>query len=134
MLPIYELLFTIFVTLAMWFPTTPETSSTLLTCLGRNEVYFEFDYFTPGGHSRTKAYCQIENTFGQYLCYGTLVVGILIASNVLDLYLLFMILKVMKNQTQSVASMLSAESLTKRQRYVKVRNLGSGLFDPKLHL
>ena len=117
-LPMFEFLFTCLVSLAMWFPTTPETSSTLLTCLGRNEVYFDFDYFTPGGHSRARAYCQIENTFSQYICKGTLVIGILVASNILDLYLLFCILRVMKTQTKSVASMLSTEALTTRQRYL----------------
>ena len=112
----FELLLTTIVTLSMWFPTSPSTSSTLLSCLGRNEVYFDFDYFVKGGHSRTKEYCQIQSTLGRYTCYTTLGIELLVASNVLDFLLVKRILQVMKLQTQSVASMISPESLSSRQR------------------
>ena len=115
-IPYFELLFTAIVTLAMWFPTSPSTSSTLLSCLGRNEVYFDFDYFVKGGHSRTKEYCQIQSILGRYTCYATLGIELLVASNVLDFLLVKKILQVMKLQTQSVASMISPESLSSRQR------------------
>ena len=115
-IPLIEVLFTSVVALAMWFPTSPSTSSTLLSCLGRNEVYFDFDYFVKGGHSRTKEYCQIQNTLGKLACNSTLGVGLIVASNILDFYFVMKILEVMKLQTQSVASMISPESFSLRQR------------------
>ena len=115
-IPYFELLFTSIVTLAMWFPTSPSTSSTLLSCLGRNEVYFDFDYFVKGGHSRTKEYCQMQSIFGRFTCYATLGIELLVASNIIDFLLVKKILQVMKLQTQSVASMISPESLSTRQR------------------
>ena len=112
------MVFTTIVALAMFWPSTPETSSTLLSCLGRHEVYFEFDYFTAGGHSRQRSYCVIENTVGRYFCKGTLTLGVLVASNFIDFYFLLKILTVMKTSTQSVSRMISPESLKVRQRFV----------------
>ncbi len=53
---------------AQWIPTTPETQSLIMNCLGKNEWYFEFDYFTPGGYSRVKKYCQFDSLACVLIC------------------------------------------------------------------
>ena len=70
-LVIVELLFALFTTIFLWLPTSPENSSFVLNCLGVDDViYFEFDYFIPGGYSRKKQNCFINNIIGKYVCQG----------------------------------------------------------------
>jgi hypothetical protein len=50
-----ELLFGVIATFFLWLPTEPENSSFVLSCLGEDDaIYFDFDYFTPGGYTRNK--------------------------------------------------------------------------------
>ena len=70
-LVIVELLFALFTTIFLWLPTSPENSSFVLNCLGIDDaIYFEFDYFIPGGYSRKKQNCFIDNIIGKYFCQG----------------------------------------------------------------
>lgn len=111
-----EIIVALVVSFFAWLPTTPETQSTILNCLGRNEVFFDFDYFTPGGHDRKKAYCQLENGFFKYTCSGVLFLGCMVASNLVEIGLNYALFKEIKDQTDSVASMLSSTAFLKRKR------------------
>ena len=113
-----ELLFTSLSTLFIWLPKSPENSSFLLNCLGNDEIYFDFDFFTPGGHSRKKQHCLIENLAGKYICQGTLILLVLVGSNICDFFLTSAVLYEMKKSTISVKSMLSKSAFATRKRYV----------------
>lgn len=105
------------ISLAHWLPTTPETKPLILKCLGRgSEVFFDYDFFVPGGHSRKRQYCVIDNIIGKYACYVTLIVGVLFWSNILEIFFTAKVLIYMRNQTKSIAFMVSKDAFSKRNR------------------
>ena len=113
-----EVVFTSLTTLFLWLPTSPENSSFVLNCLGNDEViYFDFDFFTPGGYSREKKNCLIDNLVGRYICFGTLILLLLICSNIFEIYLTTAVLFELKKNTASAKSMLSRASFASRKRY-----------------
>ena len=113
-----ELLFVLVSALFLWLPNIPENSSGILNCLGNDDVtYFKYDYFTPGGYSRKKEYCQLDNIFGKYICKGSLALLTLISSNLLEIYLISPVMFEMKKSTESVMQLLSKESFADRKRY-----------------
>ena len=103
--------------LAFWYPTIPETQPTILNCLGRQELFFEFDYFTPGGHRRSKKYCQIDNVLGKYACMGAIFVSTVLGANVMEIFFNINVLIAVKNQTRNTSSMLSRTAFESRKRY-----------------
>ena len=114
-----ELIFALVTTIFLWLPNGPENSSFILNCLGDDDVtYFKYDYFTPGGYSRKKKYCQLDNIVGKYICQGSLVLLMLIASNLLEIYLTSVVMFEIKKSTKSVMHLLSKKSLADRKRYL----------------
>ena len=114
-----ELLFVLVSALFLWLPNIPENSSGILNCLGNDDVtYFKYDYFTPGGYSRKKEYCQLDNIFGKYICKGSLALLMLICSNLLEIYLTSAVMFEIKKNTESVVQLLSKKSFADRKRYV----------------
>ena len=114
-----ELLFVLVSALFLWLPNIPENSSGILNCLGNDDVtYFKYDYFTPGGYSRKKEYCQLDNIFGKYICKGSLALLTLISSNLLEIYLTSAVMFEMKKSSESVMQLLSKKSFADRKRYI----------------
>ena len=114
-----ELLFALVTTIFLWLPNGPENSSFILNCLGDDDVtYFKYDYFTPGGYSRKKKYCQLDNMIGNYVCNGSLTLLMLISSNLPEIYLTSRVMFEMKKSTKSVTQLLSRKSLADRKRYL----------------
>ena len=112
-----ELVFALMATLFLWIPNGPENSSFVLNCLGEDDlIYFEFDYFTPGGHSRKKKYCNFDNIAAKYFCQGSLVLLGLVASNILEIFLTSAVMFEMKKSTTSVTNLLSKNALADRKR------------------
>ena len=116
---IVELLFVLVTTTFLWLPNVPENSSFVLNCLGDdNIIYFKYDYFTPGGYSRKKYRCQLDNIIGKYICHGSNVLIGLICSNLLEIYLTSVVMSEIKKSTKSVMQLLSRKSLEDRKRYM----------------
>ena len=123
-----ELLFALVTAVFLWLPNIPENSSGVLNCLGNDDViYFKYDYFTPGGYSRKKKYCQLDNIIGKYICQGSLALLVLICSNVLEIYLTSVVMFEIKKSTNSVMHLLSKKSLADRKRYITF-NFCFGIF------
>ena len=102
----------------LWLPNIPENSSVVLNCIGNDDViYFKYDYFTHGGHSRKKDYCQLDNIIGKYICHGSLALLMLVSSNLLEIYLTSAVMFEMKKSTESVMQLLSKKSFADRKRY-----------------
>ena len=98
-------------------PTGPENSSMILNCLGQDDViYFNYDYFIPGGYSRVKKFCRYDNIIGRSLCQGYLVLLALLTSNIFEIFLTSAVMLEMKKSTASVTEMLSRKSLAERKR------------------
>ena len=113
-----EVLVALLIAITHCLSTTPGSQSMILNCLGRNEVFFEFDYFIIGGHQRGKgAYCQIENGFGKCFCYGTIISVFILESNLFEIYLIGKVIKEMKENTNDSANMLSRKAFQERKRY-----------------
>ena len=124
-----ELIFGLIATFFLWLPTGPENSSFILNCLGKDDaIYFDFDYFTPGGYSRKKKYCHFENVFGKYLCDGFLAVLVIITSNIFEVFFTSAVVLKMKKSTASVTEMLSSKAIAHRKRYVVCKFIGSHQF------
>ena len=114
-----ELVFALVTTIFLWLPTGPENSSFIHSCLGHDELtYFKYDYFTPGGYSRKKKYCQFDNMIGKYACNGSLTLLMLISSNLVEIYLTSTVMIEIKKSTESVTQLLSRKSLADRKRYL----------------
>ena len=114
-----ELLFALVVAVFLWLPNI--NSSGILNCIGRDDVtYFKYDYFTPGGYSRKKKFCQLDDIIGKYICQGSLALLVLISSNLFEVYLTFAVMFEIKKSTKSVTQLLSRKSLADRKRYVQL--------------
>jgi hypothetical protein len=115
-----ELLFALVTTIFLWLPNIPENSAPIHRCRGDDVVtYFKYDYFTPGGYSRKKKYCQLDNIIGKYICQGSLALLVLISSNLLEIYLTSTVMFEIKKSTKAVTELLSRKSLADRKRYVQ---------------
>ena len=116
-----ELLFALVSAVFLWLPNIPENSSGVLNCLGNDDVtYFKYDYFTQGGYSRKKEYCQLNNIIGKYICKGSLALLLLISSNLLEIYLTSAVMFEIKKSTESVMQLLSKKSFADRKRYILI--------------
>ena len=112
-----EAVFALTATLVLWMPTGPENTSTILNCLGKDDVmYFEYDYFTPGGYSRKKKFCNYDNIIGKSLCQGCLILVALLTANILEMFLTYAVMSKMKKSTASATKILSIKSLGERKR------------------
>ena len=112
-----EAVYALTATLILWMPTGPENTSTILNCLGKDDVmYFEYDYFTPGGYSRKKKFCNYDNIIGKSLCQGCLILVALLTANILEMFLTYAVMSKMKKGTASATKVLTIKSLTERKR------------------
>ena len=112
-----EVIFTMIISLSQGLPTTHGSQSMILNCLGRNELFFDFDYFATGGYDRQKwEYCDLENPLGRFSCLSVLIIGVAVESNLLEIYLTGIILLKMKEQTTNAASILSKKDFQSRKR------------------
>jgi hypothetical protein len=108
-------------TIFLWLPNIPENSSSVLNCIGNDDViYFEYDYFTPGGYSRKNKYCQLNNIIGKYICQGFLGLLMLISSNLLEIYLTLAVMFEIKESTKNAMQLLSKKSFADRKRYILI--------------
>ena len=104
-----EVVYALTASFILWMPTGPENSSMILNCLGKDDViYFEYDYFIPGGYSRKQKFCVYDNIIGRFLCQGYIVL--------LAIFLTSAVMLEMKKSTASVIEMLSRKSLAERKR------------------
>jgi hypothetical protein len=109
-------------TLIQRYPPSPHTAGghLLLTCLGRPEVFYDFDYFKEGGeyaNVRGISPCLERSGLLWLVCVGAQGVKVAISSNLTEVYFLGHILVSMKKQTNGIAPMLSPRSLESRTRY-----------------
>ena len=112
-----EVLFSIAYSVLFSLPRYPEGNSRINNCKGRNEVFFDYDYFVLGGISRgSDEYCIIENPFGKYACEAYIVIAIVICSNFCEIFFLGRIVMFMKNQTISVKEFLTKSVFEDRRR------------------
>jgi hypothetical protein len=107
------------------FPPSPYTAGghTLLTCLGRPEVFYDFDYFKEGGgyaniHGITP--CLERSGLSWLVCVGAQGVKLAISSNLTEVYFLGHVLVSMKRQTNRIAPLLTPRSLECRHRFKKI--------------
>ena len=87
-----------------------------LHCMGQDEVFYSYDYFYNGGYSAEKEVCNYENLVFSVPCTITFISGILVWSNLIDIYLLFRIIHSLKHQTNSVHDLLTPRALMQRRR------------------
>ena len=114
-----EVLFTICISLAQWFPTTPGSQSVIINCLGRNEIFFDFDYFAIGGNNRKNwEHCDFESPVAKLSCFTTLVIGFTVQSNLIEIFLTGRVLWEMKNSTNASASLMTRQAYQNRKRYI----------------
>ena len=112
-----EVIFSMIISVSQAFPTTPGSQGMILNCLGRNELFFEFDYFTPGGYSRQNwKFCDFENPLAKFSCLSALIIGVVVESNLLEIYMTGTILLKMKAQTNKSAFLLSKKDFQSRKR------------------
>ena len=112
-----EVIFSMIISLSQAFPTTPGSQGLILNCLGRNELFFEFDYFTPGGYSRHKwKFCYFDNPFGKFSCLSALIIGVIVESNLLEIYMTGTIILKMRAQTNKSASLMTKKDFQSRKR------------------
>ena len=83
-------------------------------CRGRYETFYDFDYFQKGGFTSSSVsdLCYYPTIY----CQVTLIVNILMVSNVIDMIFIFKIIMVMKSTTKSVANLLTTKALYERKR------------------
>ena len=117
MIMVGEVLFSLGFGAFFLIPRYPEGNPVANNCKGRNEVYFEFDYFVSGGISRGGGqYCMIENPLGKYACYTLIGLAIVVCSNLFEIYFLGQIVMSMKAQTESVKQYLTKSLFEERKR------------------
>jgi hypothetical protein len=109
-------------TIIMSYPISPLVGlgKNLLTCLGRTELFYDFDYFKEGG-GYANIYgvspCLERSGSLWLLCVGTQSLRMAIGSNLAEIYFLGHILVSIKKQTNGIAPLLSRQSLECRRRY-----------------
>jgi hypothetical protein len=97
----------------------PVNSQVIDRCLGRNEVFFDYDYF-PLNDQRF-GLCPLAipiNSIYGVICYFSAGTFLLISSNLCEIFLLGRAMFAIKARTESVSDMLSADTITKRRRYI----------------
>jgi hypothetical protein len=115
-----SLLLPVYFIIIFHIPPDPGTSYSLLQCLGRREVYFDFDYFRPGGYSGRYEICthQEPNSLANICCKLNRVISILIRSNLLEIFLLGSVIFHIKSSTLGAAGLITPRALRQRHRYI----------------
>jgi hypothetical protein len=104
------------------YPPSPYTAGgyTLLTCLGRSELFNDFDYFKKGGgyaNIRGISPCLERSGLSWLVCVCVHGLKIAMSCNLTEFYFLGHIMVSMKRQTNGIAPMLTPRSLERRQRF-----------------
>jgi hypothetical protein len=102
-------------TLIMTYPPSPYTLGRykLLTCLGRPEVLYDFDYFkegSEGANLQGQHVCLEWSGLSWLVCVGTQIMRVAISSNLAEIYFLGHVLVSIKRQTNGVAPLLTQRS------------------------
>ena len=84
--------------------------------MGRNEVYYSFEYFYPGGFSPRKEFCNYDSNFVFLPCIAMQIINWLIFSNLIDVFLLTKIAFILKSQRNSAQNLLTPGALLQRKR------------------
>ena len=90
-------------------------------CLGQYEVFFDYDYFVVGGYGRSVAefginLSQVENPAGRWACNSVLFVGMIVGSNLPEIYLTGKVVIEMKKHTNNASILLSKKAFQARKR------------------
>jgi hypothetical protein len=109
-------------TIIMNYPPSPLVGrgKRLLTCLGRTELFYDFDYFKEGGgyaNITGVSPCLERSGLIWFLCVVTKSLHVAISSNLAEIYFLGHLLISIKRQTNGIAPLLSRRSLECRRRY-----------------
>ena len=90
-------------------------------CLGQYEVFFDYNYFVVEGYGRAVSefgvnLCQIENPAGRWACNSILFVGMIVGSNLPEIYLTGKVVIEMKKHTKNASFLLSKKAFQARKR------------------
>ena len=85
------------------------------------EVFFDYNYFVVGGYGRAVSefgvnLCQIENPAGRWACNSILFVGMIVGSNIPEIYLTGKVVIEMKKHTNNASILLSKKAFQARKR------------------
>ena len=83
-------------------------------CRGRYESYYSFDYFHEGG--LPIGYFTQTCFLSTYYCQFFQFINRLMATNVIDMILIFKVLLDMKSHTKSASDLLTSNALKERKR------------------
>jgi hypothetical protein len=95
----------------------PSNSKFIDRCLGRYEVFYDFDYIPQDAQSRY-GWCPpgpIASIYGAF-CYFSTFSFAAMSCNLCEMFFLGRAIYAIKAQTESVASMLSRNTLGRRRR------------------
>ena len=95
--------------------TTNPGSQVVGFCLGRREIYYNFDYFNIGGQSRVHVMCNFENIYLKWACYICQVIKKPICSNLIEIFFITRILMTMKIHTNSIVNLVTPKVLEERK-------------------
>ena len=84
--------------------------------MGRKEVYYDYEYFYPGGYALSKEFCNHDNTFIYLACIIMQIINWLIYSNIIDIFLLIKIAYMLKDQRITAQNLISSKALSQRKR------------------
>ena len=83
-------------------------------CRGRYELYYSFDYFHEGGLP-IGIFTQVC-FYSTYYCQFFRFILFIMATNVIDMILIFKIVMDIKSQTKSVSDLLTSKAFNERKR------------------
>ena len=83
-------------------------------CRGRYELFYSFDYFHKGG--LPIGYFTQTCFYSSYYCQFFQFINRLMATNIIDMILIFILLMDMKSHTKSVSNLLTSNALKERKR------------------
>ena len=83
-------------------------------CRGRYELFYSLDYFYEGGHPI--GFFTQPCFHSTYYCEFFHIINFLMASNIIDMILIFKMLMEMKSNTKFVSDLLTSNALNERKR------------------
>ena len=83
-------------------------------CRGRYELFYSLDYFYEGGHPI--GFFTQPCFHSTYYCEFFHIINFLMATNIIDMILIFKMLMEMKSNTKFVSDLLTSNALNERKR------------------
>ena len=83
-------------------------------CMGRYELFYSLDYFYEGGHPI--GFFTQPCFHSTYYCEFFHIINFLMATNIIDMILIFKMLMEMKSNTKFVSDLLTSNALNERKR------------------